>query len=116
MDLSRHRGVPQKVTSLTPDFRRQVYEIVAQIPAGRVSTYGQIALWLGVPQCARLVGRVLRETPASLKLPCHRVVHASGRLVAGWEEQRALLRTEGIDLKPDDKGVDLRKHLWRGEE
>ncbi|MDY6289279.1 MAG: MGMT family protein, partial [Bacteroidales bacterium] len=53
--------------------REVVYEIVAQIPQGRVLTYGAIARLAGYPNHSRLVGRVMRGAPDG-QLPCHRVV------------------------------------------
>ena len=47
--------------SFSESFRKEVYEVVSQIPVGKVSTYGGIALLLGVPQCSRMVGRALKE-------------------------------------------------------
>ena len=61
--------------------REAVYVIVAQIPRGRVLTYGEIARLAGYPNHSRLVGRIMRDAPDG-QLPCHRVVSASGRLAA----------------------------------
>ena len=47
--------------SFSDSFRKEVYEVISQIPVGKVSTYGGIALLLGVPQCSRMVGRALKE-------------------------------------------------------
>lgn len=70
--------------SFSESFRKEVYEVVSQIPVGKVSTYGGIALLLGAPQCSRMVGRALKEVPDELSIPCHRVVNSTGRLVPGW--------------------------------
>lgn len=93
------------------DFYLSVYQIVKEIPLGKVSTYGQIALLLGKPQCSRLVGQALYHAPNSLSLPCHRVVNSQGRLVPDWSEQKTLLLSEGINFKLNNC-VDLNKHLW----
>lgn len=50
--------------SFSDSFRKEVYEVISQIPVGKVSTYGGIALLLGVPQCSRMVGRALKEVPS----------------------------------------------------
>lgn len=55
-------------------FFQQVYDLVAQIPPGRVATYGQIARMLEQPHNARVVGWAMRQAPAERQLPCHRVV------------------------------------------
>lgn len=65
--------------SFSESFRKEVYEVVSQIPVGKVSTYGGIALLLGAPQCSRMVGRALKEVPDELSIPCHRVVNSTGK-------------------------------------
>lgn len=93
-------------------FYQEVYEVVGEIPRGSVSTYGQIARLLGKPQYSRMVGHAMCEAPASLKLPCHRVVNSQGRLVPGWDKQRELLCAEGVAFKKN-ACVDLKKCLWK---
>lgn len=93
-------------------FYPEVYDIVRQIPEGKVMTYGQIARLLGRPQNSRLVGQALQNVPQNLRLPCHRVVNSQGRTVPGWEEQKSLLAAEGVSLKPNGC-ADLKKHLWQ---
>lgn len=79
-----------------------VLHAVRRIPRGRVATYGDVALAAGLPGRARLVGHVLRESPASAGLPWHRVVGAGGRLsVAAFAPhaattQRMRLEREGV--------------------
>lgn len=79
-------------------FDRRVYRLVAEIPYGKVMTYGQLALLLGAPQSARRVGHALRYAPPDL--PCHRVVNHAGRLAPGFAGQRALLEAEGVSFTP----------------
>ena len=97
--------------SLSETFCREVYQVVCEIPLGKVSTYGSIAALLGMPQCSRMVGRALKQVPDNVSTPCHRVVNASGRLVPGWEEQKQILLEEGVSFKQNGC-VDLKKHLW----
>lgn len=97
------------------DFREAVYEVVRQIPAGRVLSYGKIAELTGWPRRARHVGRVLRETPASLRLPCHRVVNSAGRIAPSWPEQRTLLLSEGVSFR-SEQCVNMALSAWRVEE
>ena len=88
-------------------FNKSVNAIVATIPAGRVLTYGQLAMLIGEPRQARQVGRAMASVPAELKLPCHRVVAASGELappeVFGVGVQRTLLESEGIPFREDGR-------------
>ena len=64
-----------------------VYRLVEAIPEGKVLTYGEIAALLGRPRNARLVGRILSQTPPGRETPCHRVVNARGETAPGWTEQ-----------------------------
>jgi methylated-DNA-protein-cysteine methyltransferase-like protein len=90
--------------------RKEVYDIVRQIPRGRVLTYGHIAELCGWPNHSRLVGRIMRTAPDA-ELPCHRVVNASGRLAPHYPEQASLLESEGVRLSPAGK-VPLKEYLW----
>jgi len=94
------------------EFFDKVYQIVMDIPPGKVATYGMIALLSGEPQRSRMVGQALHHAPDSLYIPCHRVVNCQGRLTPGWAEQKQLLLNEGIILK-DNGCVDLKKFLWK---
>ena len=75
-------------------------DIVRQIPAGKVATYGQVARLAGMPRCARTVGYAMaacRDT----SVPCHRVVGAEGSLTGyagGLARKRRLLSLEKADL------------------
>lgn len=80
-----------------------VYEVVREIPLGKVSTYGDIAKKAGVSN-PRLVGNCLHQNPYPQSVPCHRVVNVSGRLApafafGGPEKQREMLQKEGVDFK-----------------
>ncbi|WP_027590770.1 MGMT family protein [Pseudomonas sp. RL] len=104
----------------TPQPRREaLYAVLAQVPAGKVVTYGQLAQLAGLGRAARWVGRTLAQLPDETRLPWHRVLAAGGRLSlpAGspaGDEQRARLRDEGLLL--DGNRVDLRRHGWHPEE
>lgn len=104
----------------SPDARRQaLYLTMAQIPAGHVVSYGQLAAYAGLGRAARWVGRTLSQLPEGSSLPWHRVVAANGRLslpagTTSGDEQRARLRAEGLYLTNDR--VDMRQHGWRPEE
>jgi O-6-methylguanine DNA methyltransferase len=60
-------------------FSRQVYEVARKVPAGRTTTYGEIAKELGQPGSARAVGQAMGSNPVPLLVPCHRVVAAGGK-------------------------------------
>jgi methylated-DNA-protein-cysteine methyltransferase-like protein len=94
-------------------FAQLVYELVAQIPAGRVMTYGQIAALCGSPRAARIVGGVAHFGPEDL--PWHRVVNKQGGLAAGYyggrSEQARRLVEEGVDVS-DEYTVNVTALLW----
>lgn len=98
---------------MAEDFFHKVYEVVKQIPEGKVTTYGGIAAALGAPRAARQVGWVMGRAPEKLYLPCHRVVNAKGCLSedAFGGMQRKMLELEGVPFKPNGC-VDLPKCLW----
>jgi methylated-DNA-protein-cysteine methyltransferase-like protein len=96
---------------------KRVYEIVRRIPAGRVSTYGQIAALAGMPRAARAVGSILHANPEPVVIPCHRVVNREGFLsgafaFGGPEAQKAMLASEGVEVSEEYK-VDLDRFLWK---
>ena len=96
-------------------FFDQVYQLVKQVPSGKVVTYGQIAKKLG-SRDARKVGWALHANTEANNVPCHRVVNNAGRLAPnfafdGPEEQRRRLEAEGVEFLPDGK-VDLEKYQY----
>ncbi len=87
--------------------------VIAEIPRGRVATYGQVAEAAGFPRGARLAARALRGSDG---LPWQRVVAAGGRIaLSGVEgqDQRIRLRAEGVTFRGDRVRLDL--HAWRSE-
>lgn len=99
------------MANLDENFISLVLNIVAEIPRGKVATYGLIASLAGYEGNARLVGKVLSQADLYGDFPCHRVVNSSGRLVSSWPAQRDLLNKENITFK-NNGNVDLKKHLW----
>ena len=105
--------MPARVTS--DDFYHKVFEVVMQTPMGRVTTYGTIARFLGAGRSSRLVGHALKNVPASLGLPCHRVVNRNGELSGRHHFEpptlmRELLEAEGVRFSGD--AVMLKEHFW----
>lgn len=99
------------------NFFHSVYKIAAQIPEGRVATYGQIAALLGNPLLARKVGEAMRNTPGYLNIPSHRVVNKAGAMAPGYAfggegKQREMLEKEGIVFK-ENGCIDMKSCLWR---
>ena len=106
------KDFPDKMTrEQARKFHGDVLNIVAQIPRGRVTTYGNIAALAGWPSHSRIVGRILHYSPEAASLPCHRVVNIEGRTAPGWGNHRPMLESEGVVFKPNGY-VDMRKFLW----
>ncbi|MEZ4505850.1 MAG: methylated-DNA--[protein]-cysteine S-methyltransferase [Thermomicrobiales bacterium] len=97
-------------------FAQRVFEIVRQIPEGRVTTYGDIAFALGDPRGARQVGWAIAGSPPGLELPFHRVVNREGFLSGGWafghpEILKQRLVAEGVPFR-DEYTVDIARCRW----
>ena len=93
------------------DLAYEVLSVVAEIPKGKVATYGQIARLIGRERNSRLVGRILSHAGDYGDYPCQRVVNHAGRLAPGWPEQGDLLRKEGVELREDGR-INLKKYGW----
>jgi methylated-DNA-protein-cysteine methyltransferase-like protein len=95
-----------------PNFRERVEAVVAQIPKGRVMTYGQLAALCGNARAARIVGGIAHFGDPNL--PWQRVVNKSGGLAAGYPGGRQghaeHLRAEGVEVHDDH--VDVHVLLW----
>ncbi len=94
----------------------KIYEVIRQIPEGKVAAYGQIAELAGNKRWARVVGYALHAVPSDSDLPCHRVVTKEGKISAafgaGTENRQAkLLREENVEVV--DGYVDMKKYQWR---
>ena len=93
----------------------RIYDVVCQIPKGKVSTYGAVAAKAGNPRWSRVVGYALHVNPRPGIIPCHRVVNREGKLAeafvfGGINMQANLLREEGVEV--ENNVVDLTKYGW----
>lgn len=105
-----------KMKKSEKDFFDRVYKIVAEIPEGKVTTYGAIAEACGIRSAARTVGWALNSAKNS-NLPCHRVVNRFGALTGRLHFgdpvlMEELLRAEGIEFD-ENKCVNMKKHFWQ---
>lgn len=100
------------------DLYLEAFKLAAQIPRGKVSTYGAIARALGDVSASRAVGQMMsadRERP--FQVPCHRVIYSDGR--TGWytgmgqgaDRKREMLRSEGVKIQ-DGKVLDLEAAIF----
>lgn len=98
-----------------PGYYDEVFTIVRQIPAGKVSTYGRIAQRAPVPRGARGVGWALAglSEEQARDVPWWRVINAAGQISNARHAslQRELLEAEGVEFGADGR-VDLRRFLW----
>lgn len=100
-----------------PDVATQVFELVAQVPKGKVTTYGELAKAVGIHP--RQVGQILHHNEAPEKYPCHRVIKSDGSIASGYAfggpgKQQEILEKEGVVFKKSGKksGVDLKLFGW----
>ncbi|HYW34895.1 MAG TPA: MGMT family protein [Balneolaceae bacterium] len=100
------------------DFYQRIYEVVAQIPKGKVTTYGAIAQHLGVASGARMVGYALNNA-GSENIPAHRVLNRLGQLTGRrhfpGDTMRERLRQEGVQFV-ESYTVDIERHFWNPDE
>ena len=98
------------------DFFDKVYNVVRQIPEGKVTSYGAIANYLGVKKSARLVGWAMNASHGDNSIPAHRVVNRIGLLTGkhhfgGTKVMQQLLENEGILIK-ENKILNLELYFW----
>ncbi|MGP2414483.1 MGMT family protein [Pantoea ananatis] len=96
-------------------FKQRIWQIVAAIPPGRVTTYGDVALLAGSPRAARQVGGVLSRLPEGSTLPWHRVINRHGTISLQGDRlfrQRDALEAEGVEVS-DTGEIDLDQYRWR---
>ena len=99
------------------DFFQQVFEVVKQIPPGRVTSYGAIAKYLGTAGSARMVGWAMNASHSHHEfVPAHRVVNRNGLLTGKHHfdnpnAMQELLEAEGLKLD-GDKILDFKEKFW----
>lgn len=101
------------MASKKDNFKDRVESIVAQIPEGRVMTYGQVAALCGQPRAARIVGGIAHF--GDPKLPWQRVVNKKGGLANGYPGGRTghaeHLRSEGVEVT-EDYYINVKELIW----
>ncbi len=98
------------------NFFQKVYEVAAQIPYGRVTSYGAIAKYLGAARSARMVGWAMNGAGQIEGVAAHRVVNRTGLLTGkhhfeGTNLMQQLLESEGVEVV-DNQIVNFEKHFW----
>lgn len=102
--------------SLEESFFEKVYKVVRQIPEGKVTSYGEIAKFLGSSKSARVVGWAMNAAHGDDSIPAHRVVNNKGLLTGkhhfnGVNLMQNLLENEKITIK-NNKIINFEKHFW----
>src|SRR5580704_18602110 len=97
------RTAPPLFDLTVPNLEAELIRLLAQIPAGRVTTYGDLADALGLRTAARWVGEFMRDHEHLSSCPCHRVVRKEGELGLYLcertpAEKAARLESEGVDV------------------
>ncbi|SHJ30124.1 methylated-DNA-protein-cysteine methyltransferase related protein [Arenibacter nanhaiticus] len=97
-------------------FFQKVYQVVRQIPYGRVTSYGAIAKYLGAARSARMVGWAMNNAHSMPDIPAHRVVNRVGLLTgkhhfSGTNLMQQLLENEGIIVE-EDQIIAFEKYFW----
>jgi methylated-DNA-protein-cysteine methyltransferase-like protein len=92
-----------------------IYQVVREIPSGRVTSYGAIAAYLGMKGGARMVDWAMNASHATMDIPAHRVVNRNGVLTGknffGGDRMAELLELEGMRIE-NDQIQDFRTHFW----
>ncbi len=96
---------------------QQIWQVLAQVPPGKVVSYGLLAEMTGLPGYARFVGTTLKQLPDDSRLPWHRVVNAAGRISFAensprFIEQKQRLQSEGVIF--NSNRIDLIRYRWDG--
>lgn len=81
--------------------REKVCDLVAKIPPGKVTTYGELARAVGRPGASRAIGQILNKNPNPIIVPCHRVVRSTGDIggyAYGSKKKSKLLAKEGVKI------------------
>jgi len=97
------------------EFDKKVWRALKKIPRGRVTTYKEIAKYLGHASAARAVGNACHKNPDAPKTPCHRVVKSDGRIggyAGGIKKKIARLKKEGVKTEKG-KVKDFKKKIYK---
>jgi methylated-DNA-[protein]-cysteine S-methyltransferase len=98
-----------------PSFNEKCYQLLMQIPKGKIVTYGDIAHALGT-HAYQAVGNAMANNPTPIIVPCHRIVKSNGdigQFALGIPKKISLLKGEGVEVR---KGkivdFDLVRHIF----
>ncbi len=101
------------------EFQRRVWDLVAQVPYGRTTSYGDLARRLGDDVTAQEVGAAVGQNPLCILIPCHRVIGSTGKLTGyagGLGRKRALLELEQARMARVRRALALGSHKNQGQD
>ncbi|WP_313033208.1 MGMT family protein [Acinetobacter sp.] len=108
--------MPEHFKTSSDELARQILQVVALIPYGKVASYGQIAKMAGLPKHARLVGYMLKHLDQESEIPWYRVINSQGKISLsklndhGENIQRVKLLAEGVMVTGDK--INLKQFQW----
>ena len=100
--MSQYNSATKEEVAYSCISSKNVYNLLAKIPLGKVSTYGDIAKALGHPGASRAIGRIIANNPNPIVVPCHRVVKSNGEIggfMYGENMKKEILEKEGIKIE-----------------
>jgi methylated-DNA-[protein]-cysteine S-methyltransferase len=95
-------------------FSAKIYELIKEVPRGKVTTYKILAEAAGRPKAYMAVGLILHRNPCLIDVPCHRVIRSSGQVGGyklGQKYKVKLLKKEGVKI--ENNVIDFDKHLFK---
>lgn len=98
------------------NLQNKVYSFLQKIPKGKVVTYKQLAIEIGLPKAYRAVGTTLGKNEEPVKIPCYKVVKSDGnigRYNLGAKKKEEFLKRDGVEIK-NGRVVNLHKYLFKG--
>lgn len=100
----------------TVSLQQRVWQVVSEVPEGKIASYGQIATLAGAPRAARQVGQILSRLPSDSRLPWHRILNAKGQISfpddsEAYRRQKQLLESEGVVFM--NRRVSLQQYQWQ---
>ena len=117
--MKNPHSIKETAMNQNNDFYNRVYDIVRNIPHGKVTTYGIIADFLGAKSSSRLVGWALNAVMDRVDIPCHRVVNRLGELSGKMHFDHPTQMKERLlaeEVTFIGEAVDLSKHLWKQQD
>ncbi len=97
------------------NLEHRVYKKLLEVPRGKVTTYGELAKAVGLKNGQRTIGRIMKNNPNPVIVPCHRVVKSDGSIGGygfGKDVKTNMLKIEGISIR-NDKILDWDGKIFR---